>query len=81
MNKSIDILQRHVHQQCSKFMIIVNFILGMPAILLFEPGREKTVFLHMRKQRRRSASRCYREADQRLCFPYMDRTIPEISSF
>ena len=49
----------------------------------YEPRREKTVFLHMRKQRRRSASDC--EADQRLCFRYKDRTIPlfpksEISS-
>ena len=51
---------------------------------LFEPRREKTGFLHMRKQRCRSASR-YREADQRLCFRYTDSTIPllpksEISS-
>ena len=50
----------------------------------FEPRREKTGFMHMRKQRRRSASR-YREADQRLCFRYTDSTIPllpksEISS-
>ena len=27
---------------------------------LYEPRREKTGFLHMRKQRRRSASRCPR---------------------
>ena len=36
-------------------------------------------FLHMRKQRRRSASRLQlrgsREADQRLCFRYIDSTI------
>ena len=35
--------------------------------------REKTRFLHMRKQRRRSGNR---EADQRLCFRYTDSTIP-----
>ena len=45
---------------------------------LFEPRREKNGFLHMRKQRRRSASRY-------LCFRYTDSTIPllpksEISS-
>ena len=45
--------------------------------LQYEPRREKTGFLHMRKQRRR--------ADQRLCFRYIDSTIPllliyEISS-
>ena len=32
----------------------------------------KPYFLHMRKQRRRSAS----QADQCLCFRYIDRTIP-----
>ena len=36
-----------------------------------EPRHEK--FLHMRKQRRRSA---YREADLRLCFRCIDITIP-----
>ena len=44
-------------------------------VTIIEPRREKTGFLHMRKQRRRSASR-YREADQRLCFRYTDSTIP-----
>ena len=42
---------------------------------LYEPRYEKTGFLHMRIQRRRSASR-NREADQRLCFRYTDSTIP-----
>ena len=47
-----------------------------------EPRHENTGFLHMRKQRRRSA---HREADQRLCFRYIASTIPllpksEISS-
>ena len=40
-----------------------------------EPRHEKTGFLHMRKQRRRSV-RGNREADQRLCFHYKDSTIP-----
>ena len=45
---------------------------------MYEPCREKTSFLHKRKQRRR--------ADQRLCFGDIDSTIPllpkyEISSF
>ena len=49
--------------------------------LLFtnELPHEKTNNLRMRKQRRRSASRYYREADQRLCFRYMDSTIPLLS--
>ena len=50
---------------------------------------EKINNLHMRKHRRRSASRAdrgNREADQRLCFRYTDSTLPllpesEISSF
>ena len=29
----------------------------VPELMLFEPRREKTGFLHMRKERRRSASR------------------------
>ena len=44
-----------------------------------EPRHEKTNVLHMQKQRRRSASRLLRsnrEADQRLCFRYLDSTIP-----
>ena len=43
--------------------------------LLFEPRHEKTGFLPVRKQRRRSASQLC-EADQRLCFRYSDSTIP-----
>ena len=43
--------------------------------MIYEPLCEKTGFLHMRKQRRRLASR-NREADQRLCFRYTDSTIP-----
>ena len=48
----------------------------------FEPLPEKTGFLPMQEQRRRSAC----EADQRLCFCYSESTIPfllisEISSF
>ena len=41
--------------------------------VLNEPRYEKTGFLHMPKQRRRSAS--HLEADQRLCFRYTDSTI------
>ena len=38
----------------------------------YEPRREKTGFLHILKQRRRSAElRGNREADQRLCFRYI----------
>ena len=53
--------------------------------LLFEPYREKTGLLHMRKKDA-DQLRGNREADQRLCFRYIDSTIPilckyEISSF
>ena len=47
---------------------------------MYELRREKTGFLHMQKQRRRSASH-NREADQRLCFPYIDSTIPLLPKY
>ena len=43
-----------------------------------KPRREKTGFLHMRKQRA-DQLRGNREADQRLCFRYTDSTIPLLS--
>ena len=43
-----------------------------------EPRHKKTNILHMRKQRRRSALGNH-EADQRLCFRYIDSTIPLLS--
>ena len=43
----------------------------------YDLRHERTNILHMRKQRRGSASR--READQRLCFHYIDSTIPLLS--
>ena len=45
--------------------------------MLYEPPHGKSNNLHLRKQGRRSAlqsSNC--EADQRLCFHYMDSAIP-----
>ena len=41
--------------------------------VLFEPRREKTGFLHMRKQSVIQL-RGNREADQRLCFRYIDNS-------
>ena len=45
---------------------------------LYEPRHEKACFLHMRKQRCRSAAR-YQVADQRHCFHYINSTIPLLS--
>ena len=42
--------------------------------------RSKNVFLHMQKQRRRSAC-SNREANQRLCFCYFDSAIDPSNSF
>ena len=58
---------------------VVSFQINMLMKMEYEPPHEKTNNLHMqKKQRRRSAS-------QRLCFRYMDTTIPllksKISSF
>ena len=63
------------------FVFVFCFCLYFSVInMTYEPRREKTGFLHMRKQRRRSASR-YREADQRLCFRYTDSTIPPLPKY
>ena len=43
----------------------------MSRFVTIEPPREKTNVLHMRKQGRRSASLLLR-----LCFRYLDSTIP-----
>ena len=53
---------------------------------LFEPGPEKTGFLHKCENKDADQPRGNREADQRLCSRYTDSTIPllpkyEISSF
>ena len=45
-----------------------NIAVLIHVVYLNEPRREKTGFLHMRKQRR--------ETDQRLCFRYTDSTSP-----
>ena len=47
-------------------------------VIIYEPCYEKTSVLHMRKQRRRSASRLLK-ADQRLCIRYIDSVIPLLS--
>ena len=68
--------------------IIIQFVLYQVLLTFqFEPHHEKTCFLHMRKQRCRSAAslRANSAADQHLCFHYIDCTIPllpksEISS-
>ena len=55
-------------------------------VTLIEPRREKTDFLHICENKGADQLRGDREADQRLCFRYIDSTIPllskyEISSF
>ena len=67
------VLVIHVGMQVSHDA--VKFLLFHTPTNFNEPRYEKTRFLHMRKQRRRSALRS-READQRLCFRYMDSRIP-----
>ena len=62
-----------VHVACSDYC---NF--PWPVLTLFEPRREKTGFLHMRKKDA-DQLRGNREADQRLCFRYIDSTIPHLS--
>ena len=47
-------------------------------LMIYEPRHEKTNILHMRKQGA-DQLRGNREADQRLCFRYIDSTIPLLS--
>ena len=47
------IIKIHINTQGFKSLFISSFT--SESIFLFEPRYEKTVFLHMRKQRRRSA--------------------------
>ena len=54
--------------------------------LIREPRREKTGFLHICENKEADLLRGNHEADQLLCFRYIDSTIPllskyEISSF
>ena len=44
--------------------------------ILYEPRYEKTSFLHMRKNKDADQLRGNHEADQRLCFCYIDSAIP-----
>ena len=46
---------------------------------LFEPRHEKTGFLHMQKNKATDQLRGNCEADQGLCFRYIDSTIPLLS--
>ena len=61
-------------------MMIMSFIristdVGAHIVRIIELCREKTNVLHMQKQRCRSASSNH-EADQHLCFRYLNSTIP-----
>ena len=78
----------------SQVILLVGYVVAHLCLMIhkgalldlftFEPHRENTGFLHMRKQRRRSASRnkdAYQlhgnhEADKRLCFRCIDSPIP-----
>ena len=63
---------------CPMYMHAASFV-GLVCLVMwwlqFEPLHEKTNVLHMRKQRQKIGF----EADQRLCFRYIDSTIPLLS--
>ena len=46
-----------------------------------EPCHEKTVFLHICENKDADQLRGNREADQRLCFPYIGSKIPLLSKY
>ena len=72
----------------SGYVIHVSYHLLFSKVIIYEPRREKTGFLHMRKQRRRSAFAVTAKLISAFvfaCFRYTDITIPllpksEISS-
>ena len=70
-------IQLYLHL-CFSYMQKSRFSHKSNQIIKIEPRYEKTGFLHMRKQRRRKA---LLEADQRLCFLYMDSTIPLLPKY
>ena len=57
-------------------IISSNYYIKRDATYICKPPREKTNDLHMRRQRRRSASRY-----QRLCFRFLDSTIPLLPKY
>ena len=52
---------------------------GQRTLLKIEPRHEKTVFFCIYENKDADQLRGNREADQRLCFCYIDRTIPQLS--
>ena len=54
-----------------------RIVLKVVRCFIYEPRHEKPGFLHMPKQRRRSACG-NREADQRLCFRYTARFVSDL---
>ena len=54
-----------------------QYVLKLYKVCINEPRHEKTNILHMKKNA--DQLRGNRKADQRLCFHYIDSTIPLIS--
>ena len=70
-----DLLSDHVHYITAPSQIIW----GENDQVRLEPHHEKTCFLHMQKRADQLSG--YRAADQRLCFQYMDSTLPLLPKF
>ena len=51
------------------------------ALTLYEPRHEKTGFFCICENKDADQLRGYREADQRLCFRYIDSTIPLLPKY
>ena len=68
----IDKLSKRIKSICAGFPNIIPFV-------AYEPRREKTNVLHICENKDADQLRGNREADQRLCFHYIDSTIPLLS--
>ena len=82
---SIALMKKKINKKAQNFVVTKSVLffdlprmINLGQFALFEPGHETTGFLHMRKQDA-DQLRSNREADQRLCFRYIDSTFPLLS--
>ena len=65
-----------MHKKAQNSTIIINVLLLFHNVKKLEPRHEKNGFLHICENKDADQLRGNREADQRLCFRYIDSTIP-----
>ena len=66
--------------KCIMMLVVLQTCALMMSVTSYEPRREKTVFC-ICENKDADQLRGNREADQRLCFRYMDSTIPLLPKY